>query len=178
MWLEVWFRELCVCSSQEGDLCPGQGIGCDRSSVSVALYPSVWVGVSVCVLGGDPSLPGCIVSYGGHNGILWSPSRAWHRLTKLGEVCAFCEGTYTGWHLVMSLSYVCNVQRVYEGTRRGLLGDLLYLCFIYSCITQSKNMSFRLCYPNLLSHAMHHVRLSADVWNLMHPLMQHITSLH
>lgn len=38
--------------SEEGDLRPGEGIWCDRSSVSVALYSYVWVYVSLCVCWG------------------------------------------------------------------------------------------------------------------------------
>lgn len=67
--------------------------------------------------GNDPSLAGCIVSYGGHNGISWTPSRAWDRLTKLGEVCAFCEGTHTICDSVMSLSRVCIVHAVWKRLR-------------------------------------------------------------
>lgn len=161
MWLEVWFRELWRCSQEISVLHREYG-------VTEAVYQWHCTPPCGCVLGGDPSLPGCIVSYGGHNGILWSPSRARHRLTKLGEVCAFCEGTYSGWHLVMSLSYVCNVQRVYEGFA-------WWPFYIYASYVHASH-SFGLCYSNLLSHVMHRVRLNADGWNLIHPLMQHVTS--
>lgn len=64
-----------------------------------------------CWGGVDPSLAGCIVSYGGHNGISWSPSRAWDRLTKLGVVCAFCEGVYaTCDSVTLCLVYVLSMQ--------------------------------------------------------------------